>query len=122
MIKKEINSIERKAKMESKALFNGYKVFTQENIILDQLGGSKFIAMTGARDLLAGPDSFHFKIGRNKGGYKGVKIDLDNMDLYRVTFWKLNRKYELVSNVFYGIYADQLQSLFTKHTGLDTHL
>lgn len=90
--------------------------------ILNQLGGNKFIAMTGAKDLAADSNLLQFRIGKNKGGYKGVKIELDNMDLYKVTFWKMNRKYEVCCNIFHGIYGDQLQELFTEHTGLNTSL
>jgi len=90
--------------------------------ILEQLGGNEFIAMTGAKDLGYNKDSLQFRIGRNTGGYKGVKIELDNMDLYKVTSWKMNKKYEVCSNIFHGIYADQLCELFTENTGLYTSL
>ncbi len=90
--------------------------------IFRQLGGGKFVAMTGAKSFLMNNNALQFKIGKNKGGYKGVVIELTDLDLYKVTFWKTNNKYDLKSDVFEMIYADQLQELFTEHTGLDTHL
>lgn len=90
--------------------------------ILRQLGGNKFIMMTGAKSLACDSHGLQFRIGRNKGGYQGVKIELDSLDLYKVTFWKTVKKYDLKSDVFDMIYADQLQELFTEKTGLHTSL
>lgn len=94
--------------------------------ILSQLGGSKFIAMTGAKNFVKDGDSMlQFDIGRgatNKANK--VRITLNANDLYEVEFFKWNaRKLDLstVGKVS-DVYADQLQEVFTNHTGFDTHL
>lgn len=50
--------------------------------ILSQLGGKRFIAMTGADKLGAGPDYLQFKLPMNitKGGINKIKITLDWTD------------------------------------------
>jgi hypothetical protein len=91
--------------------------------ILQQLGGNKFIAMTGARDLAAGSNSlqFHFAKGANKANI--CRVTLETTDTYMVQFFN-RRAFDVrnVGDVKRGIYADQLQELFTAETGLLTRL
>jgi len=93
-------------------------------IILAQLGGNKFLAMTGAKQLVAVEKGLQFKLPARfaKNGITCVIIKLNSMDLYDVTFGKIV-KYELkeIAKVN-SIYADMLQEVFTEQTGLDTHL
>ena len=95
-------------------------------IILQQLGGNKFIAMTGAKSFLGSEDSLSFTLPRgfaNKGINK-VRITLLSNDLYKVEFMKFNGRKMSIDTVseFEDVYADQLRDLFTKVTGLDTRL
>jgi hypothetical protein len=95
------------------------------NNILAQLGGAKFCAMTGARQLVAGDDSLQFRIGAgavNKATH--VRITLEPSDLYKVEFFKVRgtRPVQTCGEPLHGVYADQLQATFTSSTGLDTHL
>ncbi len=89
--------------------------------ILDQLGGNKFIAMTGAHNLATDGNNLCLKFkGSNKANY--LRITLTAMDTYIMEFAKITPK-----NVYWhskqdGIYNDMLQPLFTKVTGLQTHL
>lgn len=92
--------------------------------ILEQLGGNRFIAMTGAKDF--GYDNktytLSFKIGKNASKANYVKIHLTPMDTYDMTFLNIRGpNYEEVKT-YKGIYADQLQELFTETTGLYTRL
>lgn len=95
--------------------------------ILKQLGGNKFIAMTGAKQFTKGKNSdgeeqITFKLPRAKDGINVVIIALTSMDLYRITFGKLRGvDYKVVKEID-GVYNDQLQEIFTRYTGLDTHL
>jgi hypothetical protein len=92
--------------------------------ILQQLGGNKFIAMTGAKDFVKDDKnrSIIFKIGRNFASISYVKIRLNSMDTYDMEFFSI-RKMELKPRgEEKGVYADQLQEMFTKHTGMNTHL
>jgi hypothetical protein len=95
--------------------------------ILQQLGGNKFIAMTGAKNL--GFDSkgskttLSFKIGRNAKSINYVKVDyISGKDLYDMSFFRLRAgQLKLIKKVS-SIYGDQLQKFFTKNTGLYTRL
>ena len=93
----------------------------QAGIMLKQLGGNKFIMMTGAKHFGVGPKGAGFKIGRNSKGVNFVRIDLKN-DLYDMEFFQVRAgKMKLKSKVK-QIFADQLQDMFTKHTGMYTSL
>lgn len=99
-------------------------------IIINQLGGRKFTAMTGAKDFSSLSDlGVQFKIGRNEKKVNTVTISLDEAtDTYSMKFEKitLNRKTfdvkrKLISSCDL-IYADMLQDVFTEETGMYTSL
>jgi hypothetical protein len=101
--------------------------------ILNHLGGRKFIAMTGAKDLITidhkKPYGLRFAIGRNYAGVNCVEITLnEGKDLYNMEFYKqsMNHKTFKVSHKtikkFEEVYCDQLQELFTGVTGMCTGL
>ena len=89
--------------------------------MLKQLGGGRFIAMTGAKDFAVGPKGAIFKIGRNAKSISHVRIDLEN-DLYNVEFIRARGTKIKVVKYFKHIYFDQLRDLFEKNTGLRTSL
>lgn len=111
--------------------------------ILAQLGGNKFIAMTGAKDFIALNEQaaqpandehgcpacparvggLSFKIGRFSGvKTTHVRISLTALDLYTVEFLSIRGyKMKTVATVE-GIYCDQLREVFTEKTGLQTSL
>lgn len=94
--------------------------------ILNQLGGNKFRAMTGAKDFYATNNSMGFRLpgggGFCKNGVNYVKITLNSMDTYDVEFKRI-RGHKITDVAEHaGIYNDMLQAIFTKETGLDTHL
>ena len=91
--------------------------------ILSQLGGNRFVAMTGAKsfgyDSKGSSVSLQFRIGRNAKQVNIVKINyIRGKDLYEMEFYKGTKLLKKVSNV----YADQLRKIFTKHTGMYTSL
>lgn len=97
---------------------------TVANTIRQQLGGQRFVAMTGARDLVDIGNGLAFRLPRGlaKAGINSVVVRLDPSDTYTVMFNK-RRGVDLkhvAAHTF--VYADQLQALFTAETGLDTHL
>jgi hypothetical protein len=91
--------------------------------ILAQLGGQKFIAMTGAKDFLNNGDGLTFRIPRSND-ITHVTITLDVNDLYRVTFnrWNARRLEMTIVHTVGDVYADMLPALFTEQTGLHTSL
>ena len=90
---------------------------------LKQLGGNRFIAMTGAKHFGVGPNGMSFKIGRNSKRVNHVTIDLDRgRDLYNMKFDWVTIKGIKNKKTLKGIYADQLQDMFTRYTGMYTSL
>lgn len=99
------------------------------NTILSQLGGGRFIDMTGAHSFFydkseIGPYLL-FKIPKAKQGIKAVKITLNGLDLYNVEFIKQKRapSHEVSTVAKHDdVYLDSLEQIFTKETGLYTRL
>ena len=112
--------------------FDDHKSWNQNNIeklnermdkrqaaeTLKQLGGNKFIMMTGAKNFGFGSNGLSFKIGKNAKAVNYVVIDLNGKDLYDMKFQKGTRVLKKVNDV----YNDQLQKIFTKYTGMYTSL
>jgi hypothetical protein len=93
--------------------------------ILDQLGGNKFRAMTGAKHFGSEPNALTFRFP-NKSGANACRIELNSLDLYDMKFIRIRKKQGIpqfkTTTEHNGVYADQLQTLFTEVTGLYTHL
>lgn len=94
--------------------------------ILRQLGGNRFVAMTGASSFAGSKDALSFKLRTGAAGIRGVRIVLDPSDTYNVAFYKWTMKggvkhFGIVKQVD-GVYADQLREVFTRATGLETSL
>ena len=97
---------------------------TVAETILAQLGGNKFKVMTGAYSFAGGKDTLSFRLKSNPKKVKGVRITLMPSDTYKMEF--LGFKYKTME-VFTiserdDVYAENLQDVFTNHTGLYTHL
>ena len=91
--------------------------------MLKQLGGNRFIAMTGAKNFVVGPKGAGFKIGKNAKNVNYVRIDLDRgKDLYNMYFNFVSVRGVKLKSKVKGVYADQLQGMFTKRTGRYTSL
>ncbi len=94
---------------------------TAARTILEQLGGNKFIAMTGAKNLVAGITSLSFKIPQSKN-INYVKIKLTEMDDYKLEFGKITGFDYKIIKIEDNVYFDQLQQVFTEKTGLNCSL
>ena len=95
--------------------------------ILAQLGGHRFLSMTGARNLIGGENYLTFALpaGFAKDGINKIRITLDWTDTYTFEALKIHRGPELKFDTIVKmerVYAEDLQSIFTEVTGLDTHL
>jgi hypothetical protein len=94
--------------------------------ILAQLGGNRFLAMTGAKDLVGGSDMLRLRLPRGaaKGGITHVGVRLDGNDEYMIEAGKYNAKRLEVVPVTRadGVQAAELRAAFTTITGLDTSL
>ncbi len=101
--------------------------------ILQQLGGNKFLVMTGADKLCAAgrtdtnPNPWlRMDLRRNKAKVNRLKITLMPTDTYKMEFYKqvLVDWEPVITNeqVFEMVYGEDLQTLFTSVTGYYTHL
>lgn len=92
--------------------------------VLQQLGGRKFVAMTGAKNFVKNDKekSITFKIPRAKSGITHVKITLTSSDLYNVEFISVKGTNIKTVKEVKGVDNDKLQSIFTQYTGLNTSL
>jgi len=90
--------------------------------ILAQLGGNKFCAMTGVKNLGFGDRCLIFKIGKNCKQVNHVTVTLEGSDLYTMTFQWVTKKKNTVKAKYEGVFCDQLQELFTEATGMYTSL
>lgn len=93
--------------------------------ILAQLGGSRFTAMTGARNMVDLGDGLRFDLPRGaKNRANKVAVRLTAADLYDVQFMHFNRSTLDCKTVGEqsGIYAEDLRRIFTAETGLETSL
>ena len=95
--------------------------------ILMQLGGNKFKAMTGAKDILFLEDGgLRFRMPRTPfKKITHVQINYDSArDLYTIQFFRENSRQFTITTIskHQHVYADDLPRIFTEVTGLDTHL
>lgn len=77
--------------------------------------------MTGAKQMMALENGLQFRIPRSNK-INSVKIELNAMDTYDITFGYIHGLDYKERSQFNGIYCDDLQGLFTIQTGLDTSL
>ena len=99
------------------------------NTILAQLGGNRFVVMTGARNLIAGEDYLGMALPTARHDGKRVthvRVTLDPSDTYTVEALSFNPRSRVAPFKTIvtesGVYCDNLQAVFTDLTGLATHL
>ena len=110
--------------------------------ILQQIGGNKFLVMTGSKVKYYGYDKngyvyLMFQLSKNQSKAQFLKIQLNDKDLYNMEFSKikktLNKEYAAIGIKIYDeslenikiiedVYCDQLQEVFTDITGMYTRL
>lgn len=104
-------------------------------IILQQLGGNKFLAMTGAHHLVGDGDTLRMQLPRNKSKANRLWITYNpGMDDYTMRFFhytpeRFNSKKLTFTEAktkeikqMDGVYCDMLQEIFTETTGMYTRL
>jgi hypothetical protein len=91
--------------------------------ILQQLGGSRFIAMTGSKNFVADENKLNMKLSRNIAKAQYLTITLNSMDTYDLKFTSVDKNFNLIIRAERkNVYCDELQQVFTQITGLNTHL
>ena len=91
-------------------------------IILKQIGGNRFIAMTGAKGFAFSDKYMSFKIGRKSKGINFVRIGHNAMDTYDMEFGFVSTKGIKVKKKVKDVYADMLGQMFKKYTGMNVRL
>ena len=106
------------------------------DIILEQLGGNRFIVMTGSNHFLSDGNTLRMHLAKNGSKANRLEITRNGKDLYDMRFYRYTaprystrggefRTYpEKITEVktYNDVYCDQLQELFTEVTKLYTHL
>lgn len=107
---------------------------TTGHIILQQLGGNKFIAMTGSKQFLFAQitetnkkEWLRMNLAANIAGVNRLTITLEANDTYTMEFYhqRMTKNFDVIiskKQTYEGVYHDQLQPIFTKVTGLQTSL
>jgi hypothetical protein len=93
--------------------------------ILEQLGGHRFRVMTGAKNFIGDVKALSFRLpgsGFAKDGVNFVRITLNALDTYDMEFGRVRGRNVKMLYTESGIYADKLQTVFTRVTGLNTSL
>ena len=89
--------------------------------ILRQLGGNKFIAMTGAKSFTCDDNSMGFRLPgtMTKDRINYIKITLNGMDTEFIYIWGSKIK---TLSTFKGDYCDMIENIVADRTGLATRL
>jgi hypothetical protein len=92
--------------------------------ILEQLGGSRSVVMTGARSFLADGTALRFRLPSNfaSHGINSVSVTLNGADTYDLLFSKVRGSSVTEVAAVTHVYAGQLRDVFRSETGLDTRL
>lgn len=97
---------------------------TVSTTILRQLGGKRFIAMTGAKDFVGSDNaltmSLSSRLTRNQ--VNKVRITLTANDDYMIETFNLRGVKLTPIDKQEGVYVDTLRKFFKALTGLDTYL
>lgn len=107
---------------------------TVATTIHQQIGGQRFIVMTGSKIILCKNDGIIYKLAKNKTMANELKITLNGNDLYDLEFskhayptlnkktWEWQPEKKKVVMEYKNIYCDQLEEIFTETTGMTTRL
>ena len=91
---------------------------TVAKTILKQLGGGRFIAMTGSKGFIGSDDSLSFRVGRNSSRVTHVIIKLNSFDLYDVDYVHIRGSKRETVDTSIAMYFDQLRGDFERKTGM----
>ncbi|KKL63739.1 hypothetical protein LCGC14_2172130 [marine sediment metagenome] len=89
--------------------------------ILRQLGGNRFIAMTGAKNFVCDNSSMSFQIPQTmtRDRISHIKITLNSMDTYDIKYFNIRGVNIKIIDTFEGVYNDMLQEVISNRTGLN---
>jgi hypothetical protein len=118
--------------LTAEALQSLFEALTEDygDEILRQLGGNRFIAMTGAKNFVYGGRTLSFQIGRNPKGINLVHVTLEPSDLFTVEFFRVRgggartgyRTSRTRVAAAEHVDSENLAAAFERETGLRTSL
>lgn len=95
------------------------------NTILQQLGGGRFLMITGSKQPVAVPNGLRVRLAKNKTRANLLTITLTPEDLYDVEFKYFAVGQKITDQVIEkreGVFCEDLQDIFEEVTGLYTTL
>lgn len=118
-----MNGLTRKSTTQNKIVMDNQVA----KIILQQIGGRRFVAMTGSHDFINLGNGLRMSLSRNKTSANRLEIIYDGgADLYDLRFYRqsMNHKtFEVTTRDIKkidGVYCDMLEDIFIDVTGLYT--
>jgi hypothetical protein len=87
------------------------------NIIIEQLGGARFKAMTGSYNYIDTGKGLRITLRRNLSGAKWLLITLNSLDTYDVKFIKLRKGEAITVAEYKNVYWDMLPQIYESVTG-----
>jgi len=94
--------------------------------ILEQLGGNRFIAMTGAKHFVGSKDALSFRLpgggGFTRQGINAVRITLNGLDLYDLEFMRVRGVKTVQVAGLECVHVEDLRKMFEHYTGLRVSL
>lgn len=91
-------------------------------IIMEQLGGNKFVVMCGVKDVRAVSNGVGFKIMKNNLKCNYIEIKLNGNDLYDIKYYSIRGTNVNVKHELNDVYAEDMISLMEEDLGLYFHL
>ena len=96
---------------------------TVAKTILEQMGGGRLMALTGAHSFVGNENSLQFSLKSGaRDGINKVRIELTPMDVYGVSFYRIHGTQVTEISKHEDVYAEDLQNVFEQATGLYTTL
>lgn len=94
--------------------------------ILQQIGGQRFVVMTGSKKFLDTGSGLRMNLARNKTQANRLEINLDRgTDTYTMRFYRqvVTKNFDIIITEIAEhdmVYCDMLEEMFTSVTGLYT--
>ena len=101
---------------------NSEKNYQVAKTILNQLGGNKFMFMTGSKNPVSIENGLRIKLSKNKSKANFLYVRLNGLDTYDLEFISARGTSVKTKSEYSGIYNDQLIKVFEAETGLYTRL
>ncbi len=90
--------------------------------ILQQIGGKRFMVMTGSHDFINLGNGLRMSLSRNKTSANRLEI-LYNMRFYRQSFSRKTFEVKIKDiKTYEGVYCDMLEDIFSDVTGMHLYM